>query len=374
MFPEWTWIVGFILGATIGSFLNVVIYRMPRGISLAKPAHSFCPNCNTTLGPRDLIPLLSWAMSGAKCRHCAALNLPATKIASRYFWVELITGIIWAAIWWQYFVATSDWVIGVFYSLAAAAAVALTFIDFEFYTIPDEINAFLLILGITMGALLHDLRTAVLGAFVGWAILWGCAFLARVLFGKDGMGHGDIKMMRGMGALIGPLLTAATMGIAVVAGLVFGIVGIVAATRQAKIQPLTSAIPEPAYEEPETIPHLLKAGVFYLVSGDIFAIAFPRIYSWIGEPEEEPLPVDDTWKPSFTTIPFGPYLAIGCVVCMVFGRGIERSMQHYWKSRTGELGTSRLYTLPPRHKTVYRMSGDRVCDSQLRDNAQNIEI
>ena len=364
MFPEWTWIVGFIIGASIGSFLNVVIYRVPIKKSLYNPANSFCPNCGTTLGARDLIPLLSWLIARGRCRYCEAQGLPVTKISSRYFWVELITGSIWAGLWWQYFVVNgANWVVGVCYALASAAAVSLTFIDFEFFIIPDEINAFLLVVGLVMGALVHDMRTALIGAFVGWAILWGCAFLARVLFGKDGMGHGDIKMMRGMGALLGPILTCASMGIAVIAGLIFGIVGIIVASRQPKVE----GEAELPYMEPESIGSLLKLGAFYLVCGDVFAIFFPRIYTWIGEKETEVLPEDDDWKPSLTTIPFGPYLAIGCVVCMLFGSRIESGIRDYWRSRTGEVVTSTFDTLPRRSKTVYRMSGrrvyaDRVCD------------
>lgn len=70
LFPEWTWILGFAIGAAIGSFLNVVIYRMPLGMSLNEPKNSFCPNCKHQLGIPDLIPLLSWLGLGGKCRHC----------------------------------------------------------------------------------------------------------------------------------------------------------------------------------------------------------------------------------------------------------------------------------------------------------------
>ncbi|MCS6829495.1 MAG: prepilin peptidase, partial [bacterium] len=84
--PEWyIGLVVFIYGAVVGSFLNVLIYRLPRGLSIVKP-RSHCPSCKTELHARDLIPLLSFLWQRAKCRYCGA------RISWRYFWVELTTG------------------------------------------------------------------------------------------------------------------------------------------------------------------------------------------------------------------------------------------------------------------------------------------
>src|SRR5689334_17322278 len=102
MMYGWTWVVGLFLGATIGSFLNVVIYRMPRGLSLSDPPRSFCPKCKHELGFWDLFPLLSWLLLRGKCRYCQA------KVSARYFFVELVNGSIWAGIWYQYLVLGSD--------------------------------------------------------------------------------------------------------------------------------------------------------------------------------------------------------------------------------------------------------------------------
>lgn len=338
------------IGAAIGSFLNVVIYRMPRKLSIAKPSNSFCPTCNHPLGPTDLIPLLSWLTSKGRCRHCGE------KVSSRYFWVEIATGTLWAAIWYQYFCASSNWVAGIFFAIAAATSVAITFIDWELYIIPDELNAFLLLVGLAMGFAMHDIKSALLGAFIGWALLWGMAFLARLLFGKDGMGHGDIKMMRGMGAILGPVLVIASLGIAVVVGLVIGVTLIVVSTRLRQRPDEASGADDEgdASLEPESIPSLIKLGAFYLICGDIFAIFFPVIYTWIGESSEEVLPEDDDWKPGLTTIPFGPYLAIGCIICMIFSQPIQTGIQNYWKASTGSV------TLLENPPTVYRIAGQRV--------------
>ena len=303
----------------------------------------------------DLFPLFSWLASRGTCRYCGK------KVSSRYFWVEVATGVLWAAIWYQYFCATSNWVTGIFFAIAAATSVAITFIDWELYIIPDELNAFLLVIGLTMGAVLHDFRTAALGAFVGWGLLWGMAFLARILFRKDGMGHGDIKMMRGMGAILGPLLTVASLGMAVVVGLVIGVTLILVSTRLAQ-KPGESTRPpdeEEVFQEPETIGSLIKLGAFYLLCGDVFAIAFPQIYTWIGETQIELLPEEDDWKPGVTTIPFGPYLAIGCLLCMIFSTKIKTAMIDYWRSTTGQDSLGRT-TLLETSESVYRMSGHRV--------------
>lgn len=323
------------IGAAIGSFLNVVIYRMPRLLSLGKPKHSFCPSCKHQLGAEALVPLFSWLLSGGKCRYCG------DKVSSRYFWVELINGGLWAAIWYRYFCEDptgSNWVLGIFFMLATAALVAIIFIDGEHFIIPDEINAFLLLLGIGYAIYSQDWKLCLLGYLMGWGIIFGIAFLGRIAFGKDAMGHGDIKMMRGVGALLGPIMTVFDVGIAVITGLVFGLlfIGIQSvkdrkvaeATSQASIAAASNgeaceasekAIAEAEEEEmePEPIKDLLILGVSYLLCFDVVAIWYPKLYVKMGYPMEDISVEDDDWEPSLTTIPFGPYLAIGAIVCML---------------------------------------------------------
>lgn len=300
------------IGAAIGSFLNVVIYRMPRLLSLGKPKHSFCPKCNHQLDIADLVPLFSWILSSGKCRHCTE------KIPARYFWVELTNGILWAAIWYRYFCADptgSEWVLGCFFLAATAALVAIIFIDGEHFIIPDEINAFLLFLGIGYWIYSHDWKTLVFGYLMGWAVIFGIAFFGRIAFGKDAMGHGDIKMMRGVGALLGPSLVIFDVGIAVFTGLFFtlALIGI----QSYKDKKAGIVHPEDEEMEPESIKDLLILGTTYLFCFDVFAIWFPKIYEKLGYPTEDISVEDDDWTPTFTTLPFGPYLAIGAIVCML---------------------------------------------------------
>src|SRR5690349_12045334 len=146
--PPWSAVVGFILGALAGSFLNMLIWRLPRGKSLVDPAHSICPLCNHQLTPLDLMPIVSWLRTGGKCRHCGA------PIAIRYLLVELLVGTLFAIIWLQTMTVAIDPHWGDFFTYAAAAAilVAIVFIDWELYIIPDELNAALLLIGLIYGA------------------------------------------------------------------------------------------------------------------------------------------------------------------------------------------------------------------------------
>lgn len=330
MFPEWTWIIGLMIGAAIGSFLNVVIYRMPRLLSLGKPKHSFCPNCNHQLDMADLVPLFSWIMSGGKCRHCTE------KVPARYFWVELINGVLWAAIWYRYFCAEptgSYWVLGCFYLAATAALVAIIFIDGEHFIIPDEINAFLLFLGIGYAIYSHDWKLCLYGYLMGWGIIFGIAILGRVAFGKDAMGHGDIKMMRGVGALLGPIMVVYDVGIAVFTGLIFTLAFMGIQSYKDKKSGVVH--PEEEDVEPEKIKDLFILGFTYLFCLDVFAIWFPQIYAKMGYPFEDISVEEDDWTPQATALPFGPYLAIGAIVCMLMRTELSQYADNVLRALNG---------------------------------------
>jgi leader peptidase (prepilin peptidase) / N-methyltransferase len=306
----------------------MVIYRLPRRLSFSNPPKSFCPKCKHSLAPIDLIPLLSWLSTGGKCRYCRA------PIAPRYFLVELLTASLFGTLWYVYLVVGFEPVRLGFYAAAVAALVAIIFIDWELYIIPDEINAVLLVIGVAMHTVLGSLEVALWGALAGWGLLWGIAFFGRVAFGKDAMGHGDIKMMRGVGAIIGPVLLLANLGIAVVAGLVIGLILIAVESRRAKAGGETGADEAPYVPEP--IGDLLKAGVFYLLCLDLVGIFWRGIYNVFGFEYTDESIEDDTWEPTLTTIPFGPYLALGSLACMLFAGPIEGAIDAYWRNATGD--------------------------------------
>jgi leader peptidase (prepilin peptidase)/N-methyltransferase len=280
-FPQWSWLLALLIGAAVGNILNRYIYRYF-----------------------------------------------SKRISVRYFLVELLVGGLCAGLWHQYLIASFEPVRMWFYMLAAAALVAIIFIDWALFVIPDEINVFVLAIGVGHGAATHQMKLALLGALTGWGIIWGTALLGRVMFRRDAMGHGDIKMMRGVGALIGPALTFANMAIAVVAGLVVGIALIVAA-RKGKEEGASADDESPP---PESISSLLKSGIFYLLCLDCVGVFWRGIYRLIGEEYQEVTLDDDTWKPSLTTIPFGPYLAAGALVCMLFATPLANAIHNYWNS------------------------------------------
>lgn len=334
----WTAVVGFMLGAIAGSFLNMLIWRLPRGKSLIDPAHSICPLCNHRLTPLDLMPILSWLRTGGKCRHCGA------PIAARYLWVEVLVGCLFAMIWLQTMTVGLDPQVGRFAAYAASAAilVAIIYIDGELYIIPDELNAALLAIGLAYGGATGHLREAVGGALLGWALIWGFVLLGRLAFGKDAMGDGDIKMMRGVGALLGPTLLLANVGIGVILGLIGGIAMLAIQSRRDRMAG-EARTEESSLEEPEAtpIPLVLLGGVVYLFCIDVLALFVPPLSRWLERQygAEEVTPEDD-WEPGATAIPFGPYLAAGALICMLAGGPIERGLTQYWDNATGKTGTT----------------------------------
>jgi len=331
-FPEWTAIVGLFLGATIGSFLNMLIYRLPRmgpdvkDLSLTKPSHSICPSCRHRLGPLDLMPLFSWLLQGGKCRYCKA------KIGARYFVVELVTGALWAGIWYQYLCVTDQPMKACFYMAAMAALVTLTWIDWESYTIPDSVNIFILLLGFAYHIANGTVMIAVAGAFAGWAILWGIGFLGRILFGKDAMGEGDIMLMRGVGALIGVWPLVIAVGIAVAAGAVHGILVMVFGKR-----PATGEVDDSPPPPAQSIGTNLFIGALILFCVDVLAFFIPPVAKWLNRVlPDEPGLSDEEWQPpSLNYIPFGPFLALGTAFVLIWESAVKHAVDGYLKQFGG---------------------------------------
>ena len=173
----------FVLGAVVGSFLNVCIYRLPLDLSINKPRRSFCPSCKTPIPWRQNLPLLSWLLLRGRCANCGA------RIAFRYFAVELLTALLFLALW-QAFppeIAIAYWV---FVSLVIVA----TFIDFEHFIIPDQITIGGAIAGIIASVLVPGLMNthsrvaagvrSLLAAALGYVILWIVLEAGKIAFGK----------------------------------------------------------------------------------------------------------------------------------------------------------------------------------------------
>jgi leader peptidase (prepilin peptidase)/N-methyltransferase len=231
-----------LLGLCVGSFLNVVIYRLPkmmeqewqlqcadlRGepastaatLSLAKP-RSRCPNCGHPIGALENIPVLSYLLLRGKCSGCG------TSISPRYPLVEAITGLLSAYAAWHFgpTMQTAGALL-LIWSLIALAA-----IDLDTQLLPDAITLPLLWLGLAfnLGTTYADLPSAVIGAMAGYLALWSVFWLFKLATGKEGMGYGDFKLLAALGAWLGWSMLPTIILLSSVVGAIVGISLIVAA-------------------------------------------------------------------------------------------------------------------------------------------------
>ena len=183
----------FIFGLMIGSFLNVVIYRTPRGESIAFPG-SHCTSCHEKLKWYHNIPLFSWIFLGGKCAYC---KVPISK---QYPIVELFTGLLWLAIY------TKLGLVWYFPFIAASftALFALSVIDLKYYAVPDSVNFFGLLMALIQPDILklswdNPLANAAIAAFGLWALAKIISIVAR----KEAMGGADVIVAGTMAALLG---------------------------------------------------------------------------------------------------------------------------------------------------------------------------
>src|SRR6266436_149013 len=236
-----------VLGAMIGSFLNVVIHRLPREQSIVFP-HSTCPKCRSKIKAYYNIPILSYLILRGQCRACGA------PISSRYPMVEALTGLLFAAVTWH-----DGWSFALGFDLAFAASIlALIFIDAEHMILPnaitypgilfalitravvpyltgpghfDDLPQLITLLPPTYPAWVVSLIAAAIGALAGGGSLWLMGFLWEKLRGVEAMGLGDVKMMFMVGAYLGWRLTILTIFLGVLSG---SIIGILLMLRQGK--------------------------------------------------------------------------------------------------------------------------------------------
>lgn len=183
-----------LFGAVFGSFLNVCIVRWPAEQSVIRP-RSRCPGCGYQITWYDNIPVLSWLALGGKCRSCRR------PIGALYPLVELATAGIWAAIAWRHGLSLETLRGGLF--LTILLGIAMT--DAREYLIPDEFTIGGTVLGLLFAAIggLGPFLTGLIGAAVGFGLLWLVGFLGTWAFKEEAMGGGDIKMMAMVGAFVG---------------------------------------------------------------------------------------------------------------------------------------------------------------------------
>jgi leader peptidase (prepilin peptidase)/N-methyltransferase len=175
--------VALVLGAAIGSFLNVCIYRMPLDLSVNKPRRSFCPNCKAQIPWHQNLPLVSWLFLRGRCANCGS------PIAFRYFAVEGITAFLFLIVWLEF-----PWQIAIAYWVLVSLLIVATFIDFEHFIIPDEITLGGVGAGVIAAAIVPqlmgtDARVAAvirsaLAALLGYLLLWLVLEAGKFAFGK----------------------------------------------------------------------------------------------------------------------------------------------------------------------------------------------
>jgi len=183
-----------LFGALFGSFLNVLILRLPQDESIVYPG-SHCPRCDKPIAWYDNIPVLSWVMLGGKCRHCRE------PISVQYPLIELTTALLWMVAAWHYGATLTGLAAAIFGTLLMGIAIT----DARHYLIPDEYTWGGLVIGLLLSLRggWDGLLQAVIGAVTGFVILYVVAVAGEKVFGKEAMGGGDIKMMAMVGAFVG---------------------------------------------------------------------------------------------------------------------------------------------------------------------------
>ncbi len=191
----------FLIGLIIGSFLNVIIYRLPRGESIVLPP-SHCPHCEHSLTWLDLFPVFSFIFLQGRCRHCR------TKISWRYPLTELLSGGLTLLWWFRYGTYGLNWDNFAFLILTYGL-IAIAFIDWDLQIIPNRLTLPLIVLGLTLKALEGSLVQALVGSLAGGGIL-----LILALLYPKGMGFGDVKLLAMTGIFLGwyPVLISLFLG------------------------------------------------------------------------------------------------------------------------------------------------------------------
>lgn len=220
----------FATGAIVGSFLNVVIYRYPRELSVVRP-RSHCPNCDTLIRWYDNVPVISYLLLRARCRHCR------TPISSRYPLIEMANGLFYLAV----FLRTGPTVAFLLVAATVSMTMVLIFIDLEIQILPDVIDIPGIVIGLALGwlsvgvadhglVLAANLTDSLIGAALGGGLLLLIALSYKLIRGVDGMGLGDVKMMAMIGAVSGWRAVLSILLVSAVAGSLIGI-GIAAVRR-----------------------------------------------------------------------------------------------------------------------------------------------
>ena len=260
-------LIAALFGLMIGSFLNVVIYRMPKMMqresdnyvavesgqplphverfNLALP-RSCCPHCGHQITALENIPLLSYVALRAKCSACKA------PIAARYPAIELLTGLLSALLVWHF---GSGWT-GLATLFFTYCLIAMTFIDIDTQLLPDDLTLPLLWAGllVNLNGTFVPLQQAVIGAAAGYLVLWVIYWVFKLVTGKEGMGYGDFKLLAALGAWLGWMMLPTIVLLSSLVGAIVGI-SLIVFTKHGRDQPIPFG------------PYLAAAGMIALLYG-----------------------------------------------------------------------------------------------------------
>ena len=236
----------FAVGAVVGSFANVCIYRIPWQKSVIWPA-SHCPNCLSAIAPRDNVPILGWLFLGGRCRDCRK------PIAVRYPLIEALVGLLFAGV---FLVDVGHHDLGMlgmasfgrwaFHACFVALLVIATFIDYDLYIIPDAVTVTGMVLALTFGTLAPWVRpepatapspwdgfiVGLLGLVIGGGIIWAIRILGTLAFRREAMGFGDVTLMAMIGAFLGWQATPPVLFLGAIIGLVHALLKAVLALQK----------------------------------------------------------------------------------------------------------------------------------------------
>ena len=267
-------LVAALFGLLIGSFLNVVIHRIPKMMQRESDnyvAHesgkelphtdrynlmvprSSCPHCGHQITAMENIPVVSWLVLGGKCRACKA------PISPRYPIVELVTGLLSGLLVWTF----GSGLAGLGTLLFAYLLIAMTWIDYDTKLLPDDLTYPLLWAGllININGTFVPLQDAVIGAAAGYLVLWAVYWLFKLVTGKEGMGYGDFKLLAALGAWLGWAMLPTIILLSSVVGAVVGI-GLIVFAKRGRDNPIPFG------------PYLAAAGLIALLWGDRITGAF----------------------------------------------------------------------------------------------------
>jgi leader peptidase (prepilin peptidase) / N-methyltransferase len=265
-----------LLGLLIGSFLNVVIHRLPQmlergwkldsaemlGVTIEPPPEitlsrprSRCPSCGHAIAWHENIPVLSWLRLGGRCSACK------TRISARYPFVEILTGLLFAAVAWRFGAHPTT----LLWCGFVAVLVALAGIDWDTTLLPDNVTLPLLWAGLAAAALgwTLPLSHAVWGAVAGYLSLWSVYWFFKMATGKEGMGYGDFKLLAALGAWLGvQMILPIVLGASVLGAVVGLVMKATGALREGRFVPFG--------------PFLAGAGIVVLLAGQ------ERVLGWLG--------------------------------------------------------------------------------------------